>query len=68
MKQNIKVILSTLGPLNLIKCAENINRIVDVQVIKDGFQAGGINGYFILQAIFRNVIYLKLSRKELQIL
>ena len=34
MKQNIKVILSTLGPLNLIKCAEKINRIVDVQVIQ----------------------------------
>ena len=34
MKKNIKVIISTLGPLHLIKAAEFLNKIVDVKVIQ----------------------------------
>lgn len=34
MRKNIRVIISTLGPLYLIKSAENLNEVVDVRVIQ----------------------------------
>ena len=34
MKKNTKVIISTLGPLHLIKAAEFLNEIVDIKVIQ----------------------------------